>query len=854
MVRAEPHRSFFNRDTPGHPADDRYRAIVELALDALIVFDDDGCCVEANAAAAALIGAPADEIVGRRLDRFISLPAAENEAEAFVLWAGLLAPGHQFRHCVALRADGARRMASCRLNLHFVPGFNLCQMRDDSDLKQVEDSYRTLVEITHTGYAILDPDGRLVDANAEYVRLSGHTALAQVAGRCCLEWTALADRARCAARLAACGAGESVRDLEIDYRHASGRLQPVELNASAIDTPDGVRVLALCRDISDRRQVQQVLRAAHDALEDRVRERTAELAQANSENHSRALRQEIVANFGHHALMGASADTLMREAVETIARTLGVELCEVLELKRPAPGDPSGPDDLVMRAGFGWPSDRFDQRVSNSEANTLEGAVLRGHDALVFEDLAAETRFEPPARLLALGAVSGLCTVVNGEAQPFGVLSVHSCKRRPFNSDDLYFVQSIANVLAEALERQQAEDTVRKAQREAMQANNAKNEFLSRMSHELRTPLNAILGFSQLLEIEELGASQRESVDQIIRAGGHLLDMVNEVMDIARIEAGNLALSTEAISLRQLVRETSDLIRPLTGEHLISITLLPELAESAHCVLADRQRLRQVVLNLLSNAVKFNREGGRITVGLGTSSRAGFLRLEVADTGIGISAEKASRLFTPFDRLGAENTAVEGDGIGLALSKRLMAAQGGELGYDQQADGSRFWIELPCAEAPALEKLPLDVIHTLFDETAPELPDPATPPGNPRTVLHIEDNESNRLLVEMLFVQRPFLNLVSAARGQEGLKLALDRRPDLILLDMHLPDTSGEEVLHSLRADDRTRGTPVVVISADASGPRIRHLREAGADDYLTKPFNVGQFFRMLDEHLVEAH
>lgn len=833
--------------------DDRFRAIVEQALDALLVFDDEGRCLEANPAAAALLGLDASEIAGQRLDRFIALPSAEDPTQAAVVWAGLLAPGHQFRECVVLRADGERRIASCRLTLHFVAGFNLCQMRDDSDLRQVEENYRTLVEITNTGYAILDPEGRLLDANAEYVRLTGHPALAAITGRSSLDWTAPADHERCAARLAACVAGVPLRNLEIDYCDSEGVIRPVELNACAIETPGGVRVLALFRDISERRQAQEAIRAAHEALEDRVRERTAELARANSENHSRALRQEIVANFGHHALKGASADTLMREAVETIARTLGVEVCEVLELKRPTAGDLSRPADLVLRAGFGWPVDWFDRRVSHAGANTLEGAILRGREAVVFEDLAAERRFEPAARLLELGAVSGLCTVVDGEAQPFGVMSVYSRKPRAFTSDDLYFVQSIANVLAEALERQQAEDTIRAAQREAMQANNAKNEFLSRMSHELRTPLNAILGFGQLLEIDELGASQRESVDQIIRAGGHLLDMVNEVMDIARIEAGNLALSTEAVSLRQLARETADLIRPLTGEHLISITLLPELEENAHYVLADRQRLRQVVLNLLSNAVKFNREGGRITVGLGPSSRAGFLRLEVMDTGIGISAEKVNRLFTPFDRLGAENTEVEGDGIGLALSKRLMGAQGGELGYDEQAEGSRFWIELPGAEAPVLEELRLNVIPTLLEETAAETSASATSEGHPRTVLHIEDNESNRLLVEMLFVQRPFLHLLSAARGQEGLKLALDRRPDLILLDMHLPDTSGEEVLHSLRADDRTRGTPVVVISADASGPRIRHLREAGADDYLTKPFNVGQFFRMLDEHLVQT-
>lgn len=253
-----PHPPFGRDASSVPPPDDgRFRAIVELALDALLVFDDEGCCVEANAAAAALFATPAPEIVGQPLDRLIALPSPEDREVTAAVWAGLLAPGHQFRECVALRPAGERRLASCRLTLQFVPGFHLCQLRDDSDRKQVEHSYRTLVEITNTGYAIMDPAGRIVDANAEYVRLSGHTSLEQVAGRSSLDWTAPADRERYSTRLAACAAGAPLRNLEIDHCLAGGVIQPVEINASTIDTSEGLRVLALCRDISERRQAQE---------------------------------------------------------------------------------------------------------------------------------------------------------------------------------------------------------------------------------------------------------------------------------------------------------------------------------------------------------------------------------------------------------------------------------------------------------------------------------------------------------------------------------------------------------------------------------------------------------------------
>ena len=378
----------------------------------------------------------------------------------------------------------------------------------------------------------------------------------------------------------------------------------------------------------------------------------------------------------------------------------------------------------------------------------------------------------------------------------------------------------------------------------------------------MRTPLNAILGFGQLLELDELGVGQQESVGQIVRAGRHLLALVNEVLDISRIEAGHLLLAPEPIAVSELLRETIDLIRPLSDARRIAVTLQPEVAEGGHHVLVDRQRLRQVLLNLLSNAVKYNREGGRVEVGGGLSKKGERFRMEVRDTGLGIPQAKLSRLFTPFERLGAENTDVEGNGMGLALSKRLVDSQRGFIGADSVENvGSTFWVEMPVASALADDQvLPMDVLEELL--AAPRLaeePVPATKQAAEpisaakQVVLHIEDNESNRRLIEMLLAQRPSVRLISASRGGEGLELARQHHPALILLDMHLPDTTGEDVLSHLRAEDDTRETPVVVVSADATAARSHKLRAAGANDYLTKPFNVVQFLKILDDYLFQG-
>jgi PAS domain S-box-containing protein len=396
--------------------------------------------------------------------------------------------------------------------------------------------------------------------------------------------------------------------------------------------------------------------------------------------------------------------------------------------------------------------------------------------------------------------------------------------------------------LDHALEEQNVE--LKRARAAAEKANLAKSAFLSSMSHELRSPLNAILGFAQLINSDSPPPtpSQTASIDQILHAGWYLLELINEILDLAQIESGKLALSLEPTSLAEVVLECQAMIEPQGQKRGIKMTF-PQF-DLPCFVRADRTRLKQVLINLLSNAIKYNQPDGTVVVDVDRRCTPEHTRVSVRDTGAGLPPDMLMQLFEPFNRLGQErNSTEEGTGIGLVMSKRLVELMGGEIGVESTVGlGSVFWFELNSASAP---QLAVDRAEPTAQPTA------QVQQGAPlRTLLYVEDNPANLMLIEQLVARRPDMRLLSARDGDLGIQLARANQPEVILMDINLPGISGIEALKILREDPATAHIPVVALSANAMPRDIEKGLEAGFFRYLTKPIKVNEFMHTLDAAL----
>jgi len=387
--------------------------------------------------------------------------------------------------------------------------------------------------------------------------------------------------------------------------------------------------------------------------------------------------------------------------------------------------------------------------------------------------------------------------------------------------------------------RKQVERALHDAMAVAEKANLAKSDFLSSMSHELRTPLSAVLGFAQLIESGSPPPTiaQKRCVDQILKAGWYLLDLINEILDLALIESGKLSLSLEPISLSDVMQECRTMIEPQAQKRGVSVTF--PVMEMPCFVQADRTRVKQVLINLLSNAIKYNNVDGTVAVECVVSTE-GRIRIGVRDTGDGLSPEQLAQLFQPFNRLGQEGNVEEGTGIGLVVCKRLVELMGGVIGVESVVGkGSVFSIDLNLTAEPQASAAPAESMDSVRA--------PVEPGAQIRTLLYVEDNPANLMLVEDLIARRTDIRLLSARDGNRGIEIARASRPDVILMDINLPGISGITALKILGLDPATAHIPVVALSANAMPRDIERGLEAGFFRYLTKPIKVNEFMETLD-------
>lgn len=397
-------------------------------------------------------------------------------------------------------------------------------------------------------------------------------------------------------------------------------------------------------------------------------------------------------------------------------------------------------------------------------------------------------------------------------------------------------------------ERRQAEQALLTAKQEAEYANNAKSEFLARMSHELRTPLNAILGFGQLLQLtgKNLDDEQRQGVEQIMQGGQHLLHLINEVLDIAKVDAGQMEVDIEPVLLNDALANALILVQPLADIGGVTIRSAADEISSRY-IQADQLRLKQVLVNLLSNAVKYNHAGGEVRIDCieptvtDAASAQHMLRIAISDTGTGIKQQDQAKIFEPFQRLSVHDANIEGTGIGLTICKKMVELMGGQIGFDSTyGKGATFWFELPLSSDSGIEEQ--------RHGTLALSPSPAHSTAPAKTILYIEDNPANFKLVRQLLEQVTAHALLSAINAEEGIEIARDRQPDMILMDIDLPGMDGFEALEVLKADALIRHIPVIAVSAHAMLEQVEKGKSVDFVDYLTKPINIAELLQAIDK------
>lgn len=617
---------------------------------------------------------------------------------------------------------------------------------------------------------------------------------------------------------------------EVQALHRSGRTIPVHLAVSEVVTPgqEGVEFIGILSDLSELHHARGREQAQHRLLQ---------------------VLHRGMTDFA--ALM--SSDQLwlfLKQALRTLTESDYALIGEVV----PVDGKPGLKIHAITDLSWNDDSRRLMERLSSGDMmltnpDSMLGRVFAGGEVVMTNDLGRETRRtgfphgHPPllnylgVPIIDQGQVIGMYAIANSRHEVDAELLAWL---EPFTATCALLINLYRRINEQARFTRELEA----AHARQAQASRAKTEFLSSMSHELRTPMNSIIGFSQLLlnnRRQPLPERQAGQVAQILKSGQHLLTLINDILDLSRIEAGGLAFSIEPVEVAAVVEESVGTVSALAGERGIEIRLPPPSASRPR-VMADFTRSKQVLINFLSNAIKYNRVGGRVEVAWGNGDE-GRLRVEVHDTGIGVPAERLGELFQPFNRIGAEHSVIEGAGVGLALTKQLVEKMSGRVGArSTEGQGSCFWFELPLAADEVSHRGPDDPVAGALAGGGGE--------AGRRRVLYVEDNPANQRLMSDIFEDLDDCALSLAHEAALGIELARAERPALILMDINLPGIDGYAALAILKADPATRDIPVVALSANAMPADVERGLAAGFADYLVKPLDFTRLHKVLAYHL----